>query len=244
MRGTEKAVAIVILALSAWTIVMWAATRFQGNEWNRILRIELGSDAADLNQAVAASDSHGIVNNIRMVVRNTYMDYIFILLYWLTFASLAFLAGSLGGRFLAVCSTLLITGAAVSDLLENSAILTAMQVDPFTDAVAVDISLFSEWKWSFFFLAALLLGLAFALKLNRPRRSNVRRVIGVLFIASGIVGLIGISQYRVVLEFSLWTIDVGVLLIVAALMVTLWKFYQALKNPGHSVHHPEHAHAR
>ena len=241
MRDSEKAVAIVILALSAWTIVMWAATRFQGNDWNRILRIELGSDAADLNQAVAANDSQGIVNNIRMVVRNTYMDYVFILLYWLTFVSLAFLAGSLGGRFLAVCSALLITGAAVSDLLENSAIFTAMRVDPFTDAVAVDISLFSEWKWSFFFLAALLLGLAFTV--NR-RLSNIRRITGGLFIAAGILGLIGISQYRVVLEFSLWMIDAGVLLIVAALMVTLWKFYQALKNPGHSVHHPEHAHAR
>jgi len=230
MRAIEKAAAVAILALSAWTIIMWAATRFQGNESNRILRVELGADAVALNQAVAANDSDGIAHNIRMVVRNTYMDYVFILLYWLTFASLAVLAVSMGERVLGVCAILLITAAAVTDLLENGAILTAMRVDVFTDAVAVDISLFSEWKWSFFFLASLLLGLAFFL--NR-HVSSIRRLTGGLFIASAVLGLIGISQYRVFLDFSLWMINISMLLIVAALMITLWKLYQSLKELGH-----------
>jgi hypothetical protein len=236
MRGIEKVVAILILALSAWTIIMWAATRFQGNETNRILRIQLGSDAADLNQAVAADDSSGVPYNIRMVIRNTHMDYVFILLYWLTFVSLAFMAGSFGARFLAVCAGLLISGAVIGDLLENSAILTAMRVNPFTDAVAVDISLFSEWKWAFFFLASLLLGLAFV---TNRHLSTIRRIIGGLFIASGLLGLLGISQYRVALEFSLWVIDLAVLLVAAALLLTLWKFYQSRKelDPAERLHH-------
>jgi len=98
---------------------MWAATNFQGHEMDRILRVELGSDSAQLNQAVAGPDNDGIAHNIQMVVRNTYMDYLFILLYWLTIVSLAVLAGRMGKRVLAACAALLITGAALSDVLEN-----------------------------------------------------------------------------------------------------------------------------
>src|SRR5271167_1535064 len=135
VRVAEKAVAVIILTLSAWAILMGIATRFQGNEFNRILRIELGSDAAELNQAVAGNDSEGVAHNVGMVVRNTYMDYVFILLYWSTFVSLAVLAGRMGKPLLAICAGLLITGAALSDLMENGTILTAMRVKTFTDAV-------------------------------------------------------------------------------------------------------------
>jgi hypothetical protein len=227
MRVTEKAVAILILALSAWAILMWAATSFQGNEANRILRVELGSDSAQLNQAVAANEMDGIAHNVQMIVRNTYMDYVFILLYWATFVSLAVLTGRMGQRILSICAVLLITGAALSDLLENGAILTAMRVKPFTDAVAVDISEYSQWKWVFFFLASVLLGLAIALN---HHVSHVRRLSGGVFIASGVFGLLGIMRYRVSLEYSLWMIDLALLLIAAALLLTLWKIYHSLKE--------------
>jgi hypothetical protein len=227
MRVTEKAVAILILTFSAWAIVMWLATSFQGNEPNRILRVELGEDAAQLNQAVAGPGNDAIAHNIEMVVRNTYMDFVFILLYWLTFVALAMLAGRMGKRVLGACAALLITGAAVNDLLENGAILTAMRVKPFTDAVAVDISEYSQWKWVFFFVASILLGLAIALN---HRASNVRRLSGGLFIASGVFGLLGIMRYRVSLEYSLWMINIGILLIAAALLLTLWKLYHSIKE--------------
>ena len=240
MRVTEKAVAIMILALSAWAITMWAATNFEGHESNRLLRVELGSDSAQLNQAVAGPDDAGIAHNIQMVVRNTYMDFFFILLYWLTFVGLAVLAGRMGERVLAACAALLISGAAVSDVLEKTAILTAMQVKPFTDPVAVDISEYSQWKWVFFFSASVLLGLAIALN---HRVSKVRRLSGGLFIASGVFGLLGIMRYRVSLEFSLWTIDLAMLLIAAALLLTLWKLYHSLKELNHVEHHSRiHSH--
>ena len=200
-----------------------------------------GSDAAQLNQAVAGPDNNAIAHNIQMVVRNTYMDYVFILLYWLTFVSLAVLAGRMGKRVLGACAALLITGAALSDLLENGAILTAMRVKPFTDAVAVDISEFSQWKWVFFFAASVLLGLAIALN---HRVSNVRRLSGGLFIASGAFGLLGIMRYRVSLEFSLWMINIALLLVTAALLLTLWKLYHSLRELDRVEHHPRiHAHA-
>ena len=84
MRATEKAVAIMILALSVWAILMRVTTNFEGPGSNRILRVELGSDAASLNQAVRGNDprdTQGVTHNIQMVLRNTYMDFVFILLY-------------------------------------------------------------------------------------------------------------------------------------------------------------------
>jgi hypothetical protein len=242
MRATEKAVAIMILSLSAWAIIMWAATSFQEHESDRILRIELGSDAASLNQAVQGNDGNdrdGIAHNIEMVVRNTYLDFVFILLYWLTFLGLALLAGRLGKRLLAVCAALCVSIAALGDLFENGAILTAMRVRPFTDAVAVDISEFSQWKWSFFFLGSLFLGLAVAMN---HHVSVMRRVSGGLFIASGFFGLLGISRYRTSLDFAMWMIDIGLLLVAAALLLTLWKIYLSLKQRNH-IEHVEHTHS-
>ena len=241
MRVTEKAVAIMILTLAAWSILMWAASSFDGHEVNRVLRVELGSDAADLNQAVAATNSTGVANNIGIMIRNTYLDFVFILLYWLTFISLAVLAGRMGKRLLGVCAVLTITGAAVADLFENGAILTAMRVKPFTDAVAVDISEFSQWKWTFFFLASVFLGMAFALN---HHVSTTRRTSGAIFIVGGVFGLLGIMRYRVSLEYSLWMIDVGMLLVVIALALTLWKVYHSLKVLNHVEHRERmHAHA-
>ena len=221
MRVTEKVAAVLILALSTWMVIMWAATSFQGYEANRILRLELGSDAASLNRAVRGTATDGVAYNIQMVVRNTYMDYVLILLYWLTFVSLAVLAGRMGQRVLGVCAALLISGAALNDLLENGAILTTMRIKPFTDAVAVDISEFSQWKWTFFFLASVLLGLAVAL--NR-RVSTVRRASGGLFVASGVIGLLGIMRYRVSLEYSMWMIDIGLLVFAGALALTYGRY--------------------
>ena len=246
MRATEKAVAILIVALSVWAILMRVTTDFQGRESDRILRVELGSDAASLNLAVRGNgprDTEGVAHNIQMVVRNTYMDFVFILLYWLTFLSLAVLAGRMGRRLLATCSGLCINVAALSNLFENGAILTAMRVKSFTDPVAVDISEFSQWKWTFFFLASLFLGLAIAVN---HHVSTMRRASGGIFIAAGLVGILGISRYRVSLDFAMWLMNFGVLLFAAALLLTLWKLYLSIKELNHveQVNHMHvHSHA-
>jgi hypothetical protein len=246
MRATEKAVAILIVALSVWAVLMKVTTSFQGTESHRILRVELGSDAASLYQAVRANgrtDVEGVTHNIQMVIRHTYMDFVLILLYWLTFLSMAFLAGRMGRRFLATCAGLAISIAALSDLFENGAILTAMHVKTFTDAVAVDISEFSQWKWAFLFLASLFLGLAIAMN---NRVSTLRRASGGVFIAAGLVGILGIARYRVSLDFAMWLIDVGVFFMAAAFMLTLWKLYLSVKQLNHVEHTtraPVHSHA-
>jgi hypothetical protein len=240
MRSTEKLVAILILALAAWAALMAIATGFQGSQSNRILLVELGTDAASLNQAVQANgknDRDGIAHNIQMVVRNTYMDYLFILLYWLAFVGLSYLASRLGQRALALCAALCITVAAIADLLENQAILVAMGVKTFTDAVAVDISEFSQFKWVFFFLAAVLLGLSMALN---HRTSTIRRATGGAFIAAGVLGILGIARYLVSLGFAIVMINLSLLLVAVALLLTLWKLYQSIKSLGHLEHSHRH----
>ena len=246
MRTTEKTARYLILAVMVWGLVMIASTNleYQGSQPNRILRLELGSDAGTLRQAVQADnekDFNGMAQNTELVIRSTHLDFVFILLYWLTFLSLAYLAGLLGKRFFATCSAIFISGAALADVLENRAILTAMQVRPLTDQLAVDISEFSEWKWAFFFLVCLFLGLAIALN---HRVSQIRRISGGIFIAAAAFGILGLSRHRVSLEFTIWMIAFANLLVAAALLLSLWKFYQSLKelNQIHEAH-PEGVHA-
>jgi hypothetical protein len=241
MRSTEKLVAVLIVALAAWAALMMFATGFQGSQSNRILLVQLGTDATALNRAVEANgftDREGIAHNIQMVVRNTYLDFVFIVLYWLAFVGLAYLAGKLGQRALALCAAASITVAAIADVLENQAILVAMNVKSFTDAVAVDISEFSQSKWAFFFMGAVLLGLSMAL--NR-RTSSMRRATGGVFIAAGFFGILGIARYLVSLGFAIMMINLGLLLTAVALLLTLWKFYQSIQSLGHLEHAHRHA---
>ncbi len=242
MRLIERITAILIVTSWIWLGLMWVTTSFQGEEPDRILRVEIGSDATSLNRAVRGPDRDAVAHNIQMVVRNTYLDFFFILLYWLTFLSLSALAWRMGKHVLATFAALLVTAAAICDLFENGAILTAMRVRSFSDAVAVDISEFSQWKWSALFLAALLLGIAIAVN---DRVSLMRRISGGLFIASGVVGLFGITRYRVSVDVAIWGIDVGLILLSAALLLSLWKIVLSLRELGHrsQVRHSHHHHA-
>lgn len=243
MRTTEKIVAGLILALITWAVIMMAASQFRGSQNNRILLVELGSDAASLIQAVQANyrtDNDGVTHNIAMVVRNTELDFVFILLYWATIGGLAYLAGRMGKPFFAACCVVCISAAAFTDIFENTSILAAMRVSVITDALAVDITEYAQWKWAFFFLALVFLGLAIAM--NR-HVSQLRRASGRMFIAAGIIGIVGIARYRVSVEFAIWMINLAVLLFTVALLVTLWKLYQSLRElnqrshaEGHRVH--------
>ena len=209
---------------------MMAATRFQGRQSNRILLLELGSDAAALNQAVLGegnTDREGVAHNVAVLVRHTRLDFVFIGLYWATVLGLGYLTGRLGKPFFAAWSAISISVTAVADILENTAILAAIRERVITDALAVNISEYSQWKWAFFFLASGFLGLAMAL--NR-HVSKMRRMAGRAFLVAGVVGILGISRYRVSLTFTITMINVGVLLFSIGLLLTLWKLYQSMKE--------------
>ena len=127
--------------------------------------------------------------------------------------------------------------------MRTATILTALRVKAFTEPLAVDISEFSQWKWAFFFLASLFLGLAIAVN---PRVSIMRRASGGIFIAAGLVGILGISRYRISLDFAMWLMNLGVLLLAAALVLTLWKLYLSINELNHAeqVNHMQvHSHA-
>jgi len=90
----------------------------------------------------------------------------------------------------------------------------------------VVISEFSLWKWTCFFLGTLLLGLAIMVN---HRVSTMRRVSGAIFLASGLIGILGILRSRVSLDFAIETINVGLLLVSAALLLSLWKILISLR---------------
>jgi hypothetical protein len=235
MRTTEKTAGILILALMVWAVIMIATTnlQFHGSQSNRVLLVELGSDASSVNLAVQAkdkSDLGGVARNTELLMLNTEMDFLFILLYWLTFLSLAYLAGRLGKPFFASCGAIFVSGAALADVLENRAIFAVLRVHPFTDQLAVDVAEFSEWKWAFFFLACLFLGLAIALN---HHVSPLRRISGIVFIAASVFGIVGISRHRISLDFTIWMLSLGNLLVTVALLLSLWKIYQSLKELNH-----------
>ena len=66
-----------------------------------------------------------------------------------------------------------------------------------------------------------------------------RRLCGAVFIASGVFGILGISRYRVSLDFAMTMIGISSLLFSVALLLTLWKLYQSLKalNYLYSIQH-------
>jgi uncharacterized membrane protein len=74
----------------------------------------------------------------------------------------------------------------------------------------------------------------------------MRRTSGGIFIAAGLVGILGISRYRVSLDFAMWLINLGLLLFAAALLLTLWKLYLSINELNHveQVKHMQvHSHA-
>ena len=115
-----------------------------------------------------------------------------------------------------------------------------MRVKPFTDAVAVDISEFSQWKWTFFFP-----GGAAARSRGRDeshRVSQLRRVSGGAVHCQRRVRTAGHHALPRFARFPMWMINIGLLLVAAALLLTLWKIYFSLKELEHAQAHVEHAH--
>ncbi len=70
----------------------------------------------------------------------------------------------------------------------------------------------------------------------------LRRISGGIFIAASVFGILGLSRHRVSLDFTIWMINIGTFLVTVALLVTLWKIYQSLKELNH-FHEVQHAKA-
>jgi len=107
------------------------------------------------------SQEHGEVPsnrlwNIAVARTNTYMDFLFIALYWSVFV---LLAREYGGK-LTFWINMAVTVAALFDLRENLAILKSLrEITPQTDPSSIPLH-FSQVKWAAFALALLLLGLS------------------------------------------------------------------------------------
>ena len=158
-----------------------------------IAQIELARDPACFANLIAVrslSQKNDVrAHNLKLAVWNTYADFVFILLYWLTFLAFAKLLWATSGRagWLAIAVAILITAAALLDVWEDWLMLRGFHhvcegnLD-FWPSGAV-----SAWKWCVLGLATVVLGVfCFAVE-----RRVLRKMMAGLLMVSGVVTMTG-----------------------------------------------------
>jgi hypothetical protein len=166
--------------------------------------------------------------------RLQYADFLFIGAYWLLFVVMGislwqkgFLLAQLLGALVAIFATT----AALSDLVENTAALRVLRAPttPSNDHLVRAVSNAAAWKWHMFSTTMLLLG--FSLMLSADDRTVADTIIvlaGLLSLATGVLGLIGIQRRDATLEKTVWTIVPGLLLLICALICFPSEFLRGL----------------
>jgi hypothetical protein len=150
--------------------------------------------------------------------RSIQRDLIYILAYVMLFVSLGvvlFKMGTSAAKWLGLIAAVSILAAAVFDLIENFGMLRAIALNPeeITGPMAVHIRQASLLKWGAFFLTMGLLGSSLLLC------SGFLPAIGVFFLLSALVGLMGLRYHQVI---SLAVPLVGIGLIAIAVTFVFW----------------------
>lgn len=161
------------------------------------LAMQLAHDQTDVICVLGPADSAQGVTNRKIVARLQYLDFVFILLYWLLFVFIIDRALRDSKR-LSVFVTICISVAAVLDVLENLGILSAVGV---LREGLLWPHWFSVFKWLFFLLAV---GFSAPLFLRYPKLGSygnadnrvtwaLSRLAGLEFIAAALSGLSGLA---------------------------------------------------
>lgn len=195
---------MLLTAFMLWGLVMqWVGGPLESNGaaiagiTRPSLAVQLAHDQTDVICMLGPADSAQGVTNRRIVARLQYLDFFFILFYWLLFV---FVIGQAlrDSKWLSVFVTICISAAAILDVMENFGILSAVGV---LREGLLWPHWFSVYKWLFFFLAA---GFSAPLFLRYPKlgsfgNANNRgtwafsRLTGVLFIGAALTGLAGVA---------------------------------------------------
>ena len=151
-----------------------------------VLAIELARSEDDVRLTVGEPGSHD-----RDVMREAvHIDFAFIVAYWLLLVGMSTLLDRGGGARpfrLPAMAAIAATGAAAADVKENLAILSLLDTVPGgVTATPHDAALV---KWGLFFLVLALFGVVLT------RRGGWLRVLGLLFLASALVGFAGLVHY-------------------------------------------------
>lgn len=171
------------------------------------LAMQLVGTADGLRQVLGPSSS-----TYRPLLRRSIQkDFIYIISYVMLFISLGlvlFLSETRAAKWLGVIAAVSILAAAVFDLIENFGMLRTIQLNPgeITGPMAVHIRQAALLKWGAFFLTMGLLGSSLLL------RWSFLPAIGVFFVLSALVGLLGL-RYHQMISLAIPLLGIGLLAI-------------------------------
>lgn len=178
------------------------------------LAMQLVGTADGLRKVLGPSDS----TYRPLLCRSIQKDFIYILAYVMLFVWLGvvlFKTGTSAAKWLGLIAAVSILGAAVFDLIENFGMLRTIPLNPeeITGPMAVHIRQASLLKWGAFFLTMGLLGSSLLLRLG------FLPAIGVFFLLSALVGLVGLRYHQMI---SVAVPLLGIGLIAIAFTFVFW----------------------
>jgi hypothetical protein len=190
-----------------------------------ILDVELAPTTQCFTFVATQGPTDKLVHNLGLFRLNTYMDFLFILLYWSVFVLFALVEQGRGTKWLIG----LISGAAVFDVLENQRILNGVALLARSEQLnGLLPQHFSQVKWT---LLGLALGLAGVLVWSRKGR--FARLLAFALVVSGVLTLVGLGIPKVMV-YATYGFALSFLLILARVwpypadLVLLWIEYAYL----------------
>ena len=197
---------LFILLTMVWSLAMLIQERQFDKGDGKVVE-QCGSPVACLELLKSAATVQALINggdsavNLATLRYNTYMDFVFIILYC---AAFAFLARTYrGNRVLAGFTTVLVIVAGVFDYWENFRMLHELKdVSRLEDPYVATTSLVSSVKWIALAVLLCCLGLIFLRAIQRdPSRRITLGFIAALFPLSGIFIIVGLLHLPVI---GLW----------------------------------------
>lgn len=178
---------------------------------NLILDVELAQSPQCFTFMATQGPADKLAHNISLVRVNTYMDFLFIILYWSVFFLFARVEQSRWTKWVIG----LISGAAVFDVLENFGILKGVaQLASSEQLGGLLPKTFSLVKWTVLGLTLALAGI-----LVWSRQGRIPRLLGLALVVSSVLTLIGLGIPNVMV-YAVYGFGLSLVL----LLVRVWPY--------------------
>ena len=204
LSQTRRLLWFILIATLVWgSVISWEGSEYRKQScptqpWRSRIACLSTSPIAELELATTPETFRALINrgdplsagiwNLEITRVNTYMDFLFIALYWSVFVLFA----SLERSWLTVPVILAISVAALFDVVENTRLLGTLQAINSRIPFSLLPGHVSRMKWIAFAASLLLLGLAFA-----KAKIRCSWLLSALVFASAVSTAIGVSYVPV-----------------------------------------------
>src|SRR5215210_2743540 len=213
--------AVVVILVVAW---MFSAAEFEHDDLPRgftspVLAMQMARSMQEV-EMIVGEPGHRDRSEMR---EQQYMDFVFIVAYWLEFSLISVLLWRRSFRFakaLGVFAGLCATLAALLDVRENLSILKVLSTSPTPEnnPLVHAVRHAAVPKWALLFVAMILLSLVFLGRRDWRLRSGLPFLgTGLLFILTGWIGLIGLTTQDALLELIVMPMSGGLITLLIAL---------------------------